>query len=292
MTESQAFGHMSKGIWWVEDYFSGRGLVAYQIEKFLFDEQSDYQRVRIFDTKDYGRVFTLDDLMMTNELDEFAYHEMLVHIPLLAHPNPEKVLIIGGGDGGSLREATKHPSVKEARLCEIDGMVVEAAKQYLHYTNAGFNHPSSIVTIGDGIEFVRQHPNSYDVILIDSTDPVGPAEALFAEAFYNDVLTCLRPGGIVAQQTESPYFTPQSVKMIYSILHKVFPHVHTYMSMIPGYPSGAWSFSLVSKDVETPTQHFNSQRVKALGDLKYYVPEMQQSAFVLPAFVQKLVKGE
>lgn len=185
-----------------------------------------------------GRVLTLDDLMMTTEGDEFHYHEMIAHIPMMHHKNPESVLVIGGGDGGTVREVLKHKSVKKVVLCEIDGMVIDACKEFLPTISCGLSDPRVEIKVEDAIEFIKDKKNEYDIILIDSTDPMGPGEGLFTEEFYTNVKNSLKEGGIVAAQSESPVVNKEEIKKMYNLLKKVFPVTSTYTSNIPTYPAG------------------------------------------------------
>jgi spermidine synthase len=259
-------------------------------DKVLFDQTSPYQHVEIFENAELGRVMILDGCVMITQRDEFTYHEMLVHPALLAHPNPENVLVVGGGDGGTLREVTKHPSVKRAVLCEIDDLVISSSREFLPFTACGLDHPKSEVFVGDGIEYIRQHKNEFDVVIVDSTDPVGFAEGLFRIPFYKDVLAAMRPGGIFVQQTESPFFDVKVWERIFVELKQVFTLVHPYGAAIPMYPSGYWTFAMASL-TQTPKAHFDPKRVGALGELKSYSVQTQDAAFVLPAFAAKLIKG-
>ena len=173
--------------------------IAIKAGKILFSKQSDFQKVEVFETEStLGRVLTLDDLMMTTEGDEYHYHEMIAHIPMMHHINPESVLVIGGGDGGTVREVLKHKSVKKVVLCEIDGMVIDACKEFLPTISCGLSDPRVEIKVEDAIEFIKDKKNEYDIVLIDSTDPMGPGEGLFTEEFYTNVKNSLKKGGIVA----------------------------------------------------------------------------------------------
>lgn len=183
---------------------SGFG-IAIKAGKVLFSEQSDFQKVEVFETESsLGRVLTLDDLMMTTEGDEYHYHEMIAHVPMMNHKNPESVLVIGGGDGGTVREVLKHKSVKRVVLCEIDGMVIDACKKYLPTIACELENPKVEILVQDAIEYIKDKKNEFDIVLIDSTDPMGPGEGLFTEEFYTNVKNSLKKGGIVTAQSESP----------------------------------------------------------------------------------------
>ena len=258
--------------------------------RVLVDKETAYQKVLIFDNPSLGRVLALDGAVMLTERDEFTYHELLVHPALLAHPSPRRVLVIGGGDGGTLREIVKHPEVEVAILCEIDKEVIDLSREFLPFTASGLDHPKSKVHVGDGIAYIKNHKNSFDVILIDSTDPVGFAEGLFKSDFYEDVKQALRPEGIMVQQTESPFYIFDVWVDIFRNLKRVFPTVHCYAGSVPLYPSGAWTFGFASVESD-PWTHFRAARIQRLRKLKYYTDKTQQSAFVLPAFAQQALEA-
>ena len=196
---------------------SGFG-IAIKAGKILFSKQSDFQKVEVFETESaLGRVLTLDDLMMTTEGDEYHYHEMIAHIPMMQHKNPESVLVIGGGDGGTVREVLKHKTVKKVVLCEIDGMVIDACKEFLPTISCGLSDPRVEIKVEDAIEFIKDKKNEYDIILIDSTDPMGPGEGLFTEEFYTNVKNSLKEGGIMAAQSESPFVNKNEIKKMYDL---------------------------------------------------------------------------
>ena len=262
----------------------------------LYRKQSQYQRVEIIDTYAYGRALILDGMVMTTEQDEYVYHEMIAHIPLLTHPHPEKVLIIGGGDGGGAREALKHDSVNQVDLVEIDELVIESCKKYLPNLSQSFDHPNLNLYVQDGIEYMKKcSDNTYDVIIIDSTDPVGPAEGLFTSEFYKDVYRCLKDDGIMVAQSESPHFNTKVFKEIYHCYGDIFGYgnVHPYLVYIPTYPSGMWSFSFCSKNNLHPVEDLDehrSQEFSSKHHLKYYNPEIHKAAFMLPTFVRSILQ--
>ena len=227
---------------------------------------------------------------MTTERDEFYYHEMISHIPMMNHPNPESVLVIGGGDGGTIREVLKHDTVKKVVLCEIDGMVVEACKKYLPTIGCELDNPKVDVKIEDAIEFIKDKKNEYDIILIDSTDPMGPGEGLFTEEFYTNVKEALKDGGIMAAQSESPFINQAEMKKMYPLLRKVFPIVDTFTGPIPSYPGGYWSWCFCSEKVK-PLSYIDEQRAEKIAkQCKIYNKDYHLARFALPNFVKELVK--
>ena len=264
--------------------------IAIKQKEILFSEQSPFQKVEVFESdSELGRVLTLDDLMMTTEGDEFCYHEMIVHVPLMNHKNPENVLIIGGGDGGTVREVLKHDTVKRVVLCEIDKMVVDACRKYLPTISCGLSDPRVEILYEDAIEYIKDKRNEFDVVLIDSTDPMGPGEGLFTEEFYTNVKNSLKEGGIVAAQSESPVAFKEDVKKMYTLLHKVFPICKAYTSNIPTYPGGYWAWAFCSKDVE-PLSYIDERRCEEITKTcKIYNKEYHMARFALPNYLKELV---
>jgi len=275
---------MSESRWYVEALDGECGLTI-RIERMLYESQSPFQKIEIFENKTLGRVMALDGAIMLTERDEHCYHDMLVHPAMLASPHPKRVLVIGGGDGGTLREVLKHPEVEEAVLCEIDGEVIEASRQFLPTLAVNFDHPKAKLHVGDGVAYIRENQNAFDVILIDSGDPVGFAEGLFREPFYRDVKAALKKPGIIAQQTETPYLAMMNWGRTFGELRKVFSEVHVYAGNVPMYPGGYWTYAFASPDLD-PWECFDPERVKKLGELKYYRAGLQQAAFVLPGILK------
>lgn len=269
--------------------------IAIERGKTLFKDKSEFQDVEIFESRAFGNVLTLDGLMMTTEKDEFFYHEMISHIPLIAHKNPENILVIGGGDGGTVREVLKHKSVKSIEMCEIDGMVIEASKKFLPTISCGLDDSKVKIYVEDAIEFIKDKKNRYDVVLIDSTDPMGPGEGLFTEEFYTNVKNSLKEGGIVVPQSESPVANVTEMGKMYKLLRKVFKNVAPYCGPIPTYPGGYWSWAFCSDDVEVPHCHkkVDKERAAEIAKLcKLYNPRTQTSAFDVPNFVKEIAGVE
>jgi spermidine synthase len=267
----------------------------------LFQHQSPYQKVAVYDTFEYGRMLTVDGMTMCSEKDEHAYHEMIIHVPMLTHPQVQDVLIIGGGDGGSVRETLRHDSVKAVTMVEIDQVVVHASRTYLPTLSTAFNHPKLNLIIGDGIEFIHQaQDQSFDLIVIDSADPIGPAKGLFNPDFYTQVYRCLRPGGVMTVQSESPYFNTHAFITLHHCLQDIFgvDHTHCYLALIPTYPSGTWSFNYCSKPDSQqqylhPVHDMDGERSIGFSQsypLQYYNPQIHQAAFYLPTAIENLLK--
>jgi len=264
--------------------------IAIKAGKVLFSKQSDFQKVEIFETdSDLGRVLTLDDLMMTTEGDEYHYHEMIAHIPMMMHKNPETVLVIGGGDGGTIREVLKHKTVKKAVLAEIDGMVIDACKEFLPTISCKLDDPKVDIQVVDAIDFIKNKKNVYDIVLIDSTDPMGPGEGLFTDEFYTNVKNSLKEGGIMVAQSESPFAQKESVKKMYVQLKKVFPIVSTYTSNIPTYPGGYWAWAFCSKNVK-PLLYFADDRYEDIvKTCKIYNKDYHNARFALPNYLKEIL---
>jgi spermidine synthase len=266
--------------------------LSLKLAKTLYSARSPFQQVDVVETTGYGRMLLLDGLVMTTEHDEFVYHEMIAHIPMLAHPNPQRVLVIGGGDGGTVREVLKHPSVQQVVLCEIDGLVIDACKQYLPTIAGQLDDPRVVLNVADGVAYMAEQTEAFDVILIDSTDPMGPGEGLFTEPFYTHVKTALRPGGVVAAQTESPWANQPEMQKVYKVLHAVFPRVDCYIGHIPTYPGALWSWAVAQKTGLSPLAQLDMQRVAELEKTtRYYNQDIHSAAFALPNYVKSLLKS-
>ncbi len=266
--------------------------IAIKRGETLFSEQSDYQKVEIFESNStLGRVLTLDDLMMLTEGDEWHYHEMIAHIPMMQHPNPETVLVIGGGDGGTVREVLKHKTVKKVVLCEIDGMVIDACKKYLPTVACELDNPKCEILVEDAIEYMKDKENMFDIVLIDSTDPMGPGEGLFTDEFYTNVKRSLKKGGIMVAQSESPFAQTESVRKMYVQLKKVFPICAPYTSNIPTYPGGYWAWAFCSEEVEPLSYYAEDREQDIVKTCKIYNREYHNARFALPNYLKNLIHG-
>lgn len=264
--------------------------VAIKIKEVLFSDQSEFQKVEILDSDSaLGKILTLDDLMMTTEGDEFFYHEMISHIPMMNHKEPKSVLVIGGGDGGTVREVLKHDTVERVVLCEIDGMVIDACKKYLPTIAGKLDDPRVEILVEDAIEYIKNKENEFDIVLIDSTDPMGPGEGLFTEEFYTNVKKSLKKGGIVTAQSESPVVNKEEIKKMYTLLKKVFPITSTFTSPIPTYPGGYWAWAFCSEEIE-PLSYIDEKRCEEITKTcKIYNKEYHQARFALPNFLKNLL---
>ena len=233
-------------LWFNEEDESGFR-PSFRVEDILFRGQSEFQSVDVIVTKSFGRMLLIDGLVMVTDLDEFVYHEMIAHVPALLHPCPKNVVVIGGGDGGTVRELLKHPEVEKITLCEIDGLVVETAKKYFPKLASCLDDPRVEVRIGDGVGYMKEHPASaLDLVIVDSTDPIGPGEGLFSREFYRSVSASLKEGGLMACQSESPWFEKSLLQRISRNVSGGFEFRYPYIGAVPTYPRGFWSWTLAS----------------------------------------------
>lgn len=272
---------------WIEEVYQDYYAMKFKIEKTLFSGVSEFQSVDVVETRGHGRMLLNDGLVMVSERDEFIYHDMITHVPLFVHPNPKRVLIIGGGDGGTAREVLKHPGVEKVTMVEIDEMVVNACREFIPQTSSMLNDPKMNLIIGDGVQFVKESKELFDVILVDSTDPIGPAQPLFGPDFYNNVYARLSDNGIVVSQGESPFLNKETQASLLSILNNIFPVVSVYNFSNLTYPGGLWSFTFATKGLH-PLKDFKSEKVEESGiDFEYYSADIHRAAFSLPAFMKK-----
>ncbi|NLT94118.1 MAG: polyamine aminopropyltransferase [Clostridia bacterium] len=274
-----------KGLWFTELQTNNLA-ISLKVKETLHLEKSEFQEISMVDTYDFGRMLLLDGIIMTTIKDEFVYHEMISLPALNTHPSPKNVLVIGGGDGGAIREIVKHPKVEKATLCEIDGQVIEVSKKYLPEISCSLNDPKVNILVADGIKHIQETKNTYDVILVDSTDPIGPAVGLFAKEFYQGIFEALKDDGLFVAQTESPWVNEDLISRIYNDVKRIFPIAKLYLANVPTYPTGLWSFTMGSKKYD-PLKVDKGQIADT--NTKYYTPDIHFSAFNLPPFVQKII---
>ncbi|MEB3287828.1 MAG: polyamine aminopropyltransferase [Vampirovibrionales bacterium] len=274
---------------WVSERFKDAVETRWRVKETLYHAQSEFQTVDIVDTEFWGRMLLLDGLVMTTEKDEHTYHEMITHTPMLAHPNPKQVLVIGGGDGGTIREVLKHPSVERAVLCEIDQLVIDSSREFLPSIAGALDDPRVDIQVRDGAAYIAQHANTFDVILIDSTDPIGPGARLFNHEFYTNVKNALSEQGVMAAQTESPISQPSEVREINTLLNGVFPVVKTYTNMIPTYPGNQWTWTFCSKQ-QGPFDLVDAKRVEAIEKTcRVFNRHVHRAIFALPNYIQEMI---
>lgn len=272
---------------WITEYQTPALGFACKVKETLAVEQTPFQYLSVVETEQFGKMLLLDGMVMTTEKDEFIYHEMIAQVALNSHPHPKHVLIVGGGDGGALREVVRHPRVEKGTLVEIDERVVDNCQRFFPDLACSFASPRAEVIIDDGIDYVKAQTDKFDIIIIDSTEPVGPAVQLFLPEFYQAVFKALKPDGMIVAQSESPFFNADIIKMVYTGISSVFPITKLYLASIPTYPSGLWSFTVGSR------QHDPEQVLyKTESPLKYYTAEVHQAAFKLPAFVGAIIRQD
>lgn len=263
-----------------------------RVDRQLYTGQSEYQRIDVFDSKEFGRFLTLDGYMMLTEKDEFIYHEMITHVPMAVHPSVQKVLVIGAGDGGVIRELTRYASVKHIDLVEIDELVVEVCRKYLPQTACRLNDPRVHLHFEDGLKYIRACENEYDLIIVDSTDPFGPGEGLFTKEFYGNCCKALREDGIMVNQHESPFYEEDAIAMqrAHKRIVESFPISRVYQAHIPTYPSGHWLFGFSSKKYH-PVHDLKRTEWDLLSlPTRYYTTRLHAGAFALPSYVEELLR--
>jgi spermidine synthase len=260
-----------------------------RVKQVLHQENTPFQSLAVLDSEQFGRMLVLDNIIQTTIKDEFIYHEMITHVALNTHAAPKKVLVVGGGDGGAVREIIKHQSVEKAVHCEIDGAVVEASRKYLPEISCALDNPRVEIIIDDGIKHVRENKNTYDVIIVDSTDPIGPAVGLFSGDFYKDIFASLKEDGIFVAQTESPFYNRELIPGLYQNIAGIFPVARLFLAFVPTYAGGLWSFTMGSKKYDPLA--VNISGIPQM-DTRYYSPAIHQSCFVLPPFVEELLNGQ
>lgn len=265
--------------------------IRYAVKERLFSGKSDFQQIDVVETKGFGKMLFNDGLAMVSEKDEFVYHDMIAHVPMFTHPNPKRVLVIGGGDGGTVREVLRHQSVEHCKLVEIDPLVVEGCMIHIPQTSAALKDPRVEVLVEDGVKYLADTDEKYDVILIDSTDPIGPATPLFGVDFYKTVDRALTENGIVVSQCESVFYFLEAQQSLLKVLKQVFDKVNVYNYTNMTYPGGLWSFSFASKGL-CPISDFDSSRVSDSGlEFQWYNTGIHRSSFSLPEFQKKSLKG-
>jgi spermidine synthase len=278
---------------WFSEFWTNNIKFSVKVKDHFFSKKTKFQQLDFYDSYELGRFFTLDQVMMANEKDEFIYHEMMIHTPMSVNPNIKKVLVIGGGDGGSVRELTRYKSIERIDMVEIDEDVVRACQEYFPITASKLTDPRVHLYFEDGLAFVRNSKEIYDLIVVDSTDPIGPGEGLFTKEFYQNCYLRLSDAGILVNQHESPYFenTKIEMKRAHDKIKALFPIARVYQAFIPTYPSGHWLFGFASKEYDPITHmnpnNFNSKKLVT----KYYNTEIHKASFVLPNYVADALKS-
>jgi spermidine synthase len=281
---------------WVEETLHRGFRVRLKADHVLFDSETEHQRLIIFKNADYGRVMMLDGIVQLSTKDEFVYHEMMAHVPLFAHGRAKKALIVGGGDGGVLREALRHPELEEVTLCEIDRGVIDLCRQHFPDISAGaYDDPRTRIVIADGTKFMAESGERFDVIMIDSTDPVGPGAVLFTRAFYADCAKSLKPGGLLVTQNGLPFLQPDELKQSVGYFRELFGDASCYLATTPSYFGGPMSYGWATDN--NKLRHHKRRKIERrhhkAGGLatRYWSPEVHVAAFGLPPYVRELVEG-
>lgn len=280
-------------LWYTENH-TEEARFSIKVDKHLISHQSDYQRIDIFESREFGRILTLDGYLMVTEKDEFIYHDMITHVPMATNPNIKKVLVIGAGDGGTVRELLRYETIEHIDMVEIDEEVVKICKEYLPVTASKLTDEKVHLFFEDGLKYVRRHENEYDLIIVDSTDPFGPGEGLFTKEFYGNCYRALREDGILVNQHESMYYSSYaaSMKRAHQRIKETFPIARVYQAHIPTYPSGHWLFGFASKKYD-PVKDMDADRWNKLGlKTRYYNTDLHVGSFAIPNYVKELLEME
>lgn len=277
---------------WFSDEHTDNVKLSIRVEQQLFSAQSEFQRIDVLESKEFGKILVADGDLMLTEKDEFIYHEMITHVPMAVHPNVEKVLVIGGGDGGIVRELVKYDTIQKIDVVEVDPLLIEVCRKYFPQMACSLNDSRVEITNEDGLRFVRSKSDEYDLIIIDSPNPFGPGEGLFTKEFYGNCYNALHSDGIMINQHESPFYKEEAFQCqrMHKRIRASFPISRIYQAFIPSYPSGHWLFGFASKKYH-PTDDLDDTTWMLRGiPTKYYLPRLHRGAFALPAYVEELVK--
>lgn len=275
-------------LWFMENH-SPNVQFSMKVIEHLYTGKSEFQKIDVLQTAEFGRVLTLDGYVMVTEKDEFIYHDMITHVPMATNPNIKKVLVIGAGDGGTIRELTKYDSIEHIDMVEIDEMVVDVCREFIPQTASKLDDPRVHLHFEDGLKFVRSRSDEYDLIIVDSTDPFGPGEGLFTREFYGNCYKALNEDGILVNQHESPFYEEDALGMqrAHKRITGFFPVCKVYQLHIPTYPSGHWLFGFASKKYD-PIKDLDADAWNQLGlQTKYYNTDIHVGAFALPNYVKE-----
>jgi spermidine synthase len=281
---------------WLEETLHRGFRVRLSADRVLFDSETEHQRLIIFENSDFGRVMMLDSIVQLTTKDEFVYHEMMSHVPLFAHGRAKKALIVGGGDGGVLREALRHPELEQVTLCEIDRGVIDLCRQYFPEISAGaYDNPRSRIVIADGTKFVAETDERFDVIMVDSTDPIGPGAVLFTREFYEGCRRCLAPGGLLVTQNGLPFLQASELKQSVGYFRELFGDAYAYLATTPTYFGGPMSYGWAT-DNKKLRQHKRrkiAKRYEEAGSFstRHWRPEVHVAAFALPTYVREIAEA-
>lgn len=277
---------------WFSESHTPNAKFSIRVDKQIYAGQSEFQRIDIFESPEFGRFLALDGYLMCTEKDEFIYHEMITHVPMAVHKDAKKILVIGGGDGGAVRELVRYDRVESIHMVEIDPEVVQVCKNYMPFTAAWMDDPRVTLFHEDGLKYIRRQVDEYDLIIVDSTDPFGPGEGLFTKEFYGNCFKALKEDGVMVNQHESPFYENDAVAMqrAHKRIVQSFPISRVYQVHIPTYPSGHWLFGFASKQ-RHPLRDFDAAAWKALNiKTRYYTTVLHTGCFALPAYVEELLR--
>lgn len=280
-----------EGFWnlWFSELHKGHVGMTYKVKSILYSGQSRFQRIDILDTHEYGKMLVLYGSVMFTDRDEFVYHEMLTHVPFYSSPSVRSALVIGGGDGHTIRELLRHPSIERVTLVDIDEMVVEKCKEFFPESREAFEDPRVTTTFADGARYVETATERYDLICLDSADPVPPADVLFQREFFENARKLLAKDGIFVAQTESPFYNPDVFREVFAHLSDLYTTCMPYLAWIPTYPSALWSFAFCS-DTRHPLEDLDREAVRSDAlDTRWYNEDVHAAAFALPTFVRELL---
>lgn len=277
---------------WFSERHTQNVKFSIRVERQLYSGQSEFQRIDVFDSREFGRFLTLDGYLMLTEKDEFIYHEMMTHVPMAVHPDPRKVLVIGGGDGGVVRELTRYEKIQQIDMVEIDPLVVEIAKKYLPQTACRLEDPRVHIYYEDGLRFIRSADEAYDLIIVDCSDPAGPGEGLFTKEFYGSCYKALKEDGIMVNQHESPFYEEDAMTMqrVHKRIVGSFPISRVYQVHVPTFPAGHWLFGFASKKYH-PVKDLDPVKWNMQGlSTRYYTTQLHAGAFALPHYVEEMLR--
>lgn len=277
---------------WFSEKHTENAKFSIRVKEQIYSEQSPFQKIDVFETEEYGKVLVIDGIVMLTERDEFIYHDMIVHVAMATNPEIKKVLVIGAGDGGTVRELTRYGTIEKIDMVEIDELVVKASREFLPFTACKLDDPRVNLYFEDGIKFVEGKENLYDLVIVDSTDPIGPGEGLFTTEFYRNCYKALTEKGILVNQNESPYYAhnAREMKRAHRKIKSIFPISRVYQYHIPTYPTGHWLFGFASKGLD-PIKDLNADKWNSLGlKTKYYNTDIHVGAFALPTYVRDMLE--
>ena len=277
---------------WFSEKHTENAKFSIRVKEQVYSEQSPFQKIDVFETEEYGKVLVIDGIVMLTERDEFIYHDMIVHVAMATNPEIKKVLVIGAGDGGTVRELTRYGTIEKIDMVEIDELVVKASREFLPFTACKLDDPRVNLYFEDGIKFVEGKENLYDLVIVDSTDPIGPGEGLFTTEFYRNCYKALTEKGILVNQNESPYYAhnAREMKRAHRKIKSIFPISRVYQYHIPTYPTGHWLFGFASKGLD-PIKDLNADKWNSLGlKTKYYNTDIHVGAFALPTYVRDMLE--